>query len=149
MTKVPMIDAPDGGRRVKEWIGNHPDSMPPQSIRARIFQRHRGKCCLTGRDIRPGDAWDLHHVVGLLEGGTNRESNLAPALRDPHKAETARQRKRKAKIDAQRIIHIGAKEPSPFQLQGRPFPKVQRDRVKIDKSVLPPLPRRVCGVLVE
>lgn len=152
MNTRPMI-AKAVGRPVKEWFGRTPQSMPSKTIRLRIFDREGGICFLSGLKIKPVDKWHLHHCDkegrGIEDGCENRESNLHPVLDEPHRAETTKQRKRQAKANAQRIIHIGAKDPSPRPLQGKPFPKVQRDRVKIDKSALPPLPRRVCGVLVE
>ncbi|RWF41621.1 MAG: HNH endonuclease, partial [Mesorhizobium sp.] len=41
---MPMIDDPNGGRSVKEWIGKTPDSVPPATVRARIFLRADGIC---------------------------------------------------------------------------------------------------------
>jgi 5-methylcytosine-specific restriction protein A len=142
VTKAPKLANPDGGRAIPEWVGKHPDSVPPPHIRARIFQRGGGKCCLTGREIRPGDDWEAHHVIGLLEGGENRESNLAPALVDPHKEETAKQRKRKAKVDHTRIKHIGANDPSPHPIQSAGFEKSVRAKRGVDKSSMKPLARR-------
>ncbi len=142
MAKRQMIANPDGGRSIPEWIGKHPDTKAPPHVRARIFQRAGGKCVLTGREIRPGDDWDLHHIKGLLEGGENRETNLGPALRDPHKIETSAQRKRKAKTDHVRIKHIGANDPSPNPIKSAGFTKVVREKRGVDKSRLAPLPRR-------
>lgn len=140
--KTLKITNPDGGRSIQEWYGRTPDSMPPPSIRARIFTRAKGKCCLTDREIRPQDTWELHHVIGLLEGGENRESNLAPALTDPHKEETIKQRKRKAKSDSIRIKHIGANDSSPYPIKSAGFTKIVRDKPRIKKDELPTLTRR-------
>lgn len=94
-------------RSVDEWIGKTDDAMPPPRVRLRIFEAHKGICHLTGRKIEAGDAWDLDHVQALCNGGENRETNLAPALRDAHRAKTAADVKVRAKSDRVRKKHIG------------------------------------------
>lgn len=111
MTKGPKI-AKARGRSVTEWVGKTPDSKPPQAVRLRVFDRFHGKCHLSGVKIQPGDKWDLDHIIRLEDGGENRESNLAPALKDPHIEKTAQETKRGRKADRQRAKHIGAKPPS-------------------------------------
>ena len=59
----------------------------------------------------PGDAWDLDHIVALVNGGAHRESNLAPALRSEHRKKTAADAKQKAKNDRVRKKHLGIKKP--------------------------------------
>lgn len=59
----------------------------------------------------PGDAWDLDHIVALVNGGSHRESNLAPALRSEHRKKTASDVKQKAKNDRVRKRHLGIKRP--------------------------------------
>src|SRR5262249_30164849 len=76
-------------RSTEEWIGDNDDAAIPARVRVRIFARHNGICHLSGRRIRPGESWDLDHVVALCNGGSNRESNLAPVLRDKHRQKTA------------------------------------------------------------
>jgi 5-methylcytosine-specific restriction protein A len=99
-------------RRVPEWEGRTDDAMPPPHVRARIFDRCGGKCHISGRKIRPGDKWDLDHIVALCNGGKNIESNLAPALADKHKEKTAEDRAEKADVDHKRLKHLGIREPS-------------------------------------
>jgi 5-methylcytosine-specific restriction enzyme A len=55
-------------------------------------------------------AWDLDHIVALCNGGKNTESNLAPVLRDKHKAKTKIDRRVKAKNDRVRKRHLGIKK---------------------------------------
>lgn len=106
---APMIETE--GRSVPEWIGKSPDSVPPPRVRLRIFNRHGGRCYLSERLIRPGDKWDAEHIVALTNGGENRERNMAPALKAPHKEKTARDLKLKAKTDRLRKKHLGIKKP--------------------------------------
>ncbi len=41
-------------RKVKEWIGKTDDTMPPPSVRLRIFEKHGGRCRLTDKKILAG-----------------------------------------------------------------------------------------------
>lgn len=98
-------------RSVPEWIGRTPDTPAPPRVRLRVFEKHHGICYLSGRKIMPGDAWQLEHQLAIINGGENRESNMAPALVEPHKVKTADDMKQKAKNDRVRKRHIGIKKP--------------------------------------
>jgi 5-methylcytosine-specific restriction protein A len=98
-------------REVPEWIGKTPDTPAPPRVRLRVFERYDGICYLSGRKIMPGDKWQLEHPQALINGGENRESNLAPALVEPHKVKTAEDVKQKAKNDRVRKKHLGITAP--------------------------------------
>ncbi len=106
-------------RKIKEWIGKSDDSTPPKSVRLRVFNEHGGKCYLTGKKIMPGDAWDLDHVVALINGGENREKNLAPALRSEHRKKTAKDVAEKAKVNRLRAKHFGMDKKPKARLSKR------------------------------
>jgi 5-methylcytosine-specific restriction endonuclease McrA len=101
-------------RSVEEWIGKTDDQAIPPRVRLRVFERHGGICHLSGRKIMPGDAWDVDHVIALVNGGEHRESNMAPALRTEHRKKTARDVAQKAKDRRIRAKHLGIKKPSRF-----------------------------------
>ena len=101
-------------REVPEWIGKTPDTPAPPRVRLRVFTRFNGICYLSGRKIMPGDKWQIEHPQALINGGENRESNMAPALVEPHKIKTASDVKQKAKNDRVRKKHLGIKKPSQF-----------------------------------
>jgi 5-methylcytosine-specific restriction protein A len=107
-------------RTVDEWIGATPDTPIPPRVRLRVFEAHQGRCHISGRKITPADAWDCDHVVALVnwsgEGHGNRESNLAPALRDKHREKTAADVAEKSMIRRKRAKHLGIKP------KGRPIP---------------------------
>jgi 5-methylcytosine-specific restriction protein A len=143
---MPKI-AKSQGRSVEEWIGKKPGSKIPDRVKLRIWRRENGCCYLTGAKIMPGDAFEYEHKKRIEDGGENRESNIFLALKEPHKRKSAEERKCAKKADATAKRHIGIGEPR-TRLKGRPFPKPDKPAAKIDKGALPPLPRRVCGVVV-
>jgi len=66
-------------REVKEWIGKNDDHVPPPRVRDRVFEREHGRCHKCGRtiDAQGGESWTLEHLIALINGGENRERNLA------------------------------------------------------------------------
>jgi len=100
------------GRKQPEWIGATPDSAIPDRVRLRVFQRYGGRCYLSKAVIRPGDAWDIEHIIPLsIDATGNREGNLAPALKAPHVEKTAQDRRDKAKADRLAKKHFGIGQP--------------------------------------
>lgn len=104
------------GRSVPEWIGASPDAKVPDRVRLRIFERAGGVCHISGRKIAAGESWEIEHIKALCNGGEHRESNMAPALTDPHKGKTAQDRREKAAIDRKRKRHLGIRKT-----KGRPM----------------------------
>lgn len=94
-------------RSVEEWIGATPDSKPPPHVVLRIFERHNGVCHIAKRKIRAGEPWDVEHVEALRDGGLNRESNMAPAIRDKHREKTAQENSERAEAVQIKSKHIG------------------------------------------
>jgi 5-methylcytosine-specific restriction endonuclease McrA len=112
------------GRSVKEWVGKTPDTPAPPRVRLRVFEAFDGKCGITGRKINVGDAWDLDHIQALANGGENRESNLQPALKEAHKAKTARDVAQKSKDRRVRQKHLG------IHKSATPLPGGKEDKFK-------------------
>lgn len=104
-------------RSVPEWVGSSPDAKVPPRVRLRVFEANDGICWLSGRRIRAGEPWDLEHKVALINGGEHRESNMAPALRDKHRAKTAEDVAEKSAVAEKRKKHLGIKAR-----KGRPLP---------------------------
>lgn len=119
-------------RKVPEWIGKTPDTPAPSRVRLRVFETHNGKCYLTGRKITPADKWELDHKVALINGGENRESNLAPALKSAHQKKTREDVAMKAKDRRIRQKHLGI-APKKATLPGSKQSKFKR---KMDGTVV-------------
>lgn len=120
-------------RSVPEWIGSTPDASIPPRVRLRVFDAHGGRCHITGRKIGAADKWDIDHVRALANGGENRESNLAPALRAAHREKTRADVAQKAKDARIRSKHIGVKTPK-AKLPGSKDSKWKR---KVDGTWVP------------
>lgn len=76
-------------RSLPEWVGKTADTPAPPRVRVRVFQRTGGCCHVCTRKIAAGDRWECDHVVAVINGGANRESNLAPICGNCHPAKTA------------------------------------------------------------
>lgn len=113
-------------RALPEWIGKTPDSPAPPRVRARVFLAYDGRCHWSGRKIGPGDEWDLDHVRALINGGENRESNLAPILRGKsHKEKTAADVAEKSKVARIRAKHLGVYPKSRAKIKSAGFPNTR------------------------
>jgi 5-methylcytosine-specific restriction protein A len=99
------------GRSVEKWVGSSPDAKIPPRVRARVFEAHGGICHISGRRIRAGEAWECDHVIALCNGGSHAESNLAPALSEPHRIKTKADVREKAKVARLKKRHLGIKKP--------------------------------------
>lgn len=100
-------------RETPEWIGATPDSRVPDHVRQRVFLRHGGRCHIAQRKIRAAEPWDIEHVIAVRdwtgEGHGNRESNLAPAIRDKHRVKTAQEATERAGTDKAFAKHYGTR----------------------------------------
>ena len=63
-------------RSVPLWHGATDDTSAPPRVRLRVFERVGGKCHRCRRKIAAGESWTLEHVVALVNGGPNAETNL-------------------------------------------------------------------------
>ena len=96
-------------RSTDEWIGKTDDTPIPPRVKLRVFERHHGICHLSGRRIRAGEPWECDHVVALVNGGENRESNLAPALADKHREKTKDDVAEKSRVRRKQSRNLGIK----------------------------------------
>jgi 5-methylcytosine-specific restriction enzyme A len=107
-------------RATEVWVGATDDAAIPKRVRIRVFESTGGRCALSGRLIRPGDAWQVDHKLALVNGGQHIETNMQPVLSEPHKAKTAADVKTKAKTARMKAAHLGLKP------KGRGFGNMNR-----------------------
>lgn len=115
-----------GRRSVPEWIGATPDTPVPPRVKLRVFERHGGRCHISGRKIMAGDVWECDHVKAIRNGGENRETNLAPALKDKHREKTDEDVDERVRIDRIRAKHLGTWPKSKAKIAGRGFATTRR-----------------------
>lgn len=103
-------------RSVPEWIGKTPDAKVPPRVRLRVLERYERRCYLSGRPIAEGDRWEVEHIVALCNGGQHRETNLAPALAEPHRVKTRADVRQKSLNYKRRLSAAGLKKSKrPFR----------------------------------
>ena len=120
-------------RSVSEWIGKTDDSKAPPRVRQRAFDRDGGKCHLCSIVIKPIEGFELDHVVALINGGENRETNLAPAHKHCHLAKTRLDVAKKVKVAAIRQRFTGAKQPT-GKLKSAGFPQSTKSTQRTEKA---------------
>jgi 5-methylcytosine-specific restriction protein A len=110
-------------RSTDEWIGKTDDSKPPTRVCQRVFDRANGICHFCGQPIqKPHQKHETDHKKALINGGENRESNLAPIHKDPcHKVKTAADINTKKKVAKVRQKHLGIKKVK-AKIASRPSP---------------------------
>lgn len=128
-----MTEPRTGPRSLPEWIGATPDTPVPDRVKVRVFDAHDGVCHIAKRKIRPGEPWDAEHVIAIINGGQNRETNLAPALRDKHPEKTAADLKEKSDVYRKRKKHLGVKDRFRQKLPGGKHHYLKK---KMDGSVV-------------
>lgn len=93
-------------RELPEWIGATDDEHVPNRVRIRVFDAFKGICAgECGGKIR--GAWEIDHIVALINGGENRESNLQPLCVECHAVKTSGDLAEKSKTYRIRAKHLG------------------------------------------
>ena len=123
-------------RKLPEWIGANDDSAIPPRVKVRVFDKAGGCCAICTRTIigslRP--AYD--HIVGLVNGGGNRESNLQLLCVSCHAGKTKADVAEKAIVYRKRAKHLGLM-PKRQKIQSAGFRKSPPQR-----SATRPIERR-------
>lgn len=123
-------------RSVDEWIGPSDDTVPPPRVRLRVFDAHAGRCYICSRKIMAGEYWQQDHVISLVNGGENRECNLAPACRNCCYKKTAEDVAEKSKVRQKRSKHLGitkSSNPMPGSKDSGWKKKMNGETVRRDK----------------
>lgn len=127
-------------RPTKEWIGNRPESAAPPKVRQRVRDRDGDLCRLCSTLIKPAESFELDHIIALINGGENKETNLSAVHKHCHLAKTKLDVAEKAKTAAMRQAFTGARKPV-GKLRGQPFPKSEKAAKRAGgRPSLPPRP---------
>lgn len=99
-------------REVPEWIGKTDDEAIPTRVQVRVFQKYRGICPKCTRKLAQINNWQCDHIIALVNGGENRESNLQPLCASPcHSQKTKVDVAEKSVVARKRAKHLGIKKP--------------------------------------
>lgn len=124
-------------REVPEWIGKTENNRVPPRVKLRIFDRDGGICHICQTKIQAGDQWHADHVIALIEGGENRETNLRPAHAKCNLEKANGEKTRKAKVARTRKKYTGVIRPKQ-SIQSQGFTKAERKHE--GRKALPPKP---------
>ena len=112
-------------RELKPWVGKSDDEAIPARVKLRVFDRCNGRCSncgvRIGGSIRP--AFD--HVVALINGGSNSESNLQLLCLPCHSQKTRSDVAQKTVTYRIRLRHLGIKPR-----KSRPMPGSRASKFK-------------------
>lgn len=110
-------------RAIPDWRGRTPEAMPPKTVFDRIYARQGGKDAITGLPFTSKDRIVRDHIVPLIDGGENCESNLQLITEYQHKLKTAREamtrgKERRVRAKARGYVtgqpkrKLGSRDPS-------------------------------------
>lgn len=85
--------------------------MAPQRV-LRIWEKHRGVCCLCGARIDgTRSTWIIEHIIALELGGADDDANCGPAHATCAAVKTSDDHARAAKAKRQKQRHLGMNRP--------------------------------------
>lgn len=107
-------------RQLPEWKGKSDDEAIPPRVKVRTFERFKGKCAdctlvICGKLL---PAYD--HIVPLVAGGSNRESNLQLLCVPCHLVKTKVDVAEKSQMYHKRVKAVGIKRKR-WSIGGRKF----------------------------
>ena len=114
-------------------VGTTKRGSMSETRRLRIWEAHRGMCCLCGEKIDGvREKWTIEHLRALGLGGEDVDSNCRPAHEDCRRIKDKDDVSRISKAKRQKANHIGIKKP-----KGRPMPgsKASGFKKRLDGTV--------------
>ena len=112
-------------RSVPEWRGKTPDTAIPPRVKVRVFERASGHCQECGVKIRQGMVWECDHVISLINGGENAETNLQCLCGPCHALKTRGNVAEKATLAKKRKKALGVSKR-----RGRPMPGTKASGIR-------------------
>ncbi|MDB5508667.1 MAG: endonuclease [Hyphomicrobiales bacterium] len=119
-------------------LGTHPRKPLSPTQRLKLFEAHKGLCCLCGNRII-GANWIDEHIRPLGLGGGNELDNRGPAHIRCAGLKTAADLRRIAKAKAQKKRHLGIRPPEQKKIPSRPFCDTYKERRELS-PLGPPRP---------
>lgn len=119
-------------RSVKEWVGKTDNAPVPDRVKLRVLDRQGGKCPETGMLFGPQNPPEFDHIISLINGGENRESNIQALSSWAHKQKTKNDVAQKAKTARVRKKHLGIHRPK----AALPGGKQSKFKRKVDGTVV-------------
>lgn len=118
-------------RSTEEWKGATDDTAIPARVKIRVFDRYKGCCATCTRPIRGSLRPEYDHIIALINGGENRESNFQLLCDTCHGEKSRSDVKIKSKIARVRKRHLGIRKPSRF-----PGSRDSKFKKKMDGTVV-------------
>lgn len=112
-------------RSVTEWIGKTDDTPIPLRVRLRRLEAAGAKCADCKSKLGPRNPPEYDHVISLINGGENRETNIQCLCKACHRFKTKQDVAVKKKNNSVRASHHGLKE-SKFPMPGGRGSKYKR-----------------------
>jgi 5-methylcytosine-specific restriction protein A len=114
-------------RALPEWIGKTANSAIPPRVKDRIAHKAVACCQKCRREVGGRLRAEFDHIIPLILGGENRETNLQLLCHECHKAKTQLDVKLKAKVARVRKRHLGFVAPRQ-KIKSRGFPTFKPQR---------------------
>lgn len=98
-------------RTVAEWRGKTDDTPIPDRVKDRVAHKADDCCPKCQRAIKGKLRAEFDHVIPLILGGENRESNLQLLCNECHSSKTKLDVRLKAKVARVRRARLGIRKP--------------------------------------
>jgi 5-methylcytosine-specific restriction endonuclease McrA len=118
-------------------VGTTPRKNLTPTQRLRLFEQHKGVCCICGAYIKAGERWIDEHIIPLGLGGSNDIENRAPAHEKCAALKTKDDQKQIAKAKRQKRAHLGIKNERGPRIVSRGVAKREKPQ-RFKKTPLPP-----------
>jgi len=97
-------------RKVSEWEGKTDDAHIPPRVKIRVFDSCGGRCGLCNRTIRGSLRPEYDHIVAIINGGRNVESNIQLLCHECHRGKTASDVREKSRVQKRKQWRAGIKK---------------------------------------
>ena len=114
-------------RSLPEWIGNTDDTPPPTRVKDRLCAKQKDLCAKCGCPLTTAQC---DHIIPLILGGKNRETNLQMLCVACHVGKTRLDVKLKSKVASVRKKRLGLKKKSALSPEVRGIRKRMSGKIE-------------------